>query len=821
MTFLKKLWQSLTSLTSIYYLILMSKSSPFSAFFLLLFLFCANVYAQYSWKSVQLYGGGYVPGITFHPNGDGYIRTDVGGAYSLNADGSWTPLNDAFTSGNDMGSIAIAIDESDANALYTTGGLYPELSWCGGGSFIRSANKGKTWTKIPLTTANVPGATNVNGDNALCLNGNWGGRGTGNRIAAKGNTIYFATNQNGLLKSTNKGSNWTILTVASIAKESGFTAVFIDKNDNVYAAPNGGGLYRSTDDGSSWNQVSGVTGTVYQMVYNSTGNAAFITTNTGEVLDQGTASGGKLFKLNAADNTVAEITNLPSSSGGLVGLAVNSADVNEIAVATSATWDGSGTPWSNMTPHGYIYYTTDGGANWKDILKPGTFDASSSPYVNHSNPHWISAVGIDPKNSGRIFFGTGFGMLSTENAKADQPAWKFSSKGIEETVALGLASTKFGAALVSVLGDVDGAYYANLDSPPADRHKVSGNATVGTIYDLDYAGLHPNFMVMVHKNSEHKYGAFSKDGGKTWTDFASNPPNVTNNEVNFIAVSADAKRIAWNVEAQGIYSSADSGKTWQQHSGTTGFSKFRVISDKVAPSTFYLYNPSTGILHKNTSGTTWSEASSSQLAKSSDGDWAWGYFRLFVSPFAEGEIWATQGAQIPDVMWLSGEGIGGVKRSTDGGSTFEKINGIEFAKYIGFGKGIDEGNPAVYFTGMASSGTVNNIYRSENYLDWTQIDDAEHKYGEVTMIIGDPCIYSRVYLGTSGRGIIYGEEEGNENTCQEREDNGYITPMLNISANRKAIESIRLYFDGTRIKIQKNLPNGEAKTFDLKGSKLN
>ena len=41
-------------------------------------------------------GGGFTPGIIFHQTVQGvaYARTDIGGLYRLNADDSWTPLED-------------------------------------------------------------------------------------------------------------------------------------------------------------------------------------------------------------------------------------------------------------------------------------------------------------------------------------------------------------------------------------------------------------------------------------------------------------------------------------------------------------------------------------------------------------------------------------------------------------------------------------------------------------------------------------------------------------------------------------------------------
>ncbi len=42
-----------------------------------------NQSANYTWKNVTISGGGFVPGIIFHPTEPGvrYCRTDMGGAY--------------------------------------------------------------------------------------------------------------------------------------------------------------------------------------------------------------------------------------------------------------------------------------------------------------------------------------------------------------------------------------------------------------------------------------------------------------------------------------------------------------------------------------------------------------------------------------------------------------------------------------------------------------------------------------------------------------------------------------------------------------------
>jgi hypothetical protein len=101
-----------------------------SAVFLLLFgtLTCSSQQAapeRYSWKNVQIVGGGFVDGIIFHPTAAGvrYARTDMGGAYRWD-DGThrWQPLLDwiSYRDRNLMGIESIAVDPSNPNRVYLT-----------------------------------------------------------------------------------------------------------------------------------------------------------------------------------------------------------------------------------------------------------------------------------------------------------------------------------------------------------------------------------------------------------------------------------------------------------------------------------------------------------------------------------------------------------------------------------------------------------------------------------------------------------------------------------------------------------------------------
>src|SRR6478609_10273958 len=67
-----------------------------------LFALTSHVFAQaaYTWRNVQIYGGGFISGIAFNQTEANlvYVRTDIGGAYRLdNATNRWIPLLDSIS----------------------------------------------------------------------------------------------------------------------------------------------------------------------------------------------------------------------------------------------------------------------------------------------------------------------------------------------------------------------------------------------------------------------------------------------------------------------------------------------------------------------------------------------------------------------------------------------------------------------------------------------------------------------------------------------------------------------------------------------------
>jgi hypothetical protein len=112
-------------------------------------------------------------------------------------------------------------------------------------------------------------------------------------------------------------------------------------------------------------------------------------------------------------------------------------------------------------------------------------------------------------------------------------------------------------------------------------------------------------------------------------------------------------------------------------------------------------------------------------------------------PGVEGDVWVTTGKEL--------------YRSTDSGKTFGVVRSVSESYAVGFGKApAGKTFPAVYLIGKV--GEVMGIFRSDDAAEtWLRINDDRHQYGSSSLIIGDPRVFGRAYIGTPGRGIIWGE----------------------------------------------------------------
>jgi len=128
------------------------------------------------------------------------------------------------------------------------------------------------------------------------------------------------------------------------------------------------------------------------------------------------------------------------------------------------------------------------------------------------------------------------------------------------------------------------------------------------------------------------------------------------------------------------------------------------------------------------------------------GDNRGGQDRIYATPGVEGDLWIAA--------------FDGLYHSADTGQSFVKMDGVEQIHGFGFGKAAPgAGVPALYLMGIVRDKDA--IYRSDDFAKtWVRINDDRHQYGLLLQITGDPRIYGRVYVGTHGRGVLYGDPAG-------------------------------------------------------------
>lgn len=682
----------------------------------------------YTWKNVVVKGGGFVSGLVYHPTQRNlfYARTDVGGAYRWDeATQTWLPLNDAL--GRDesqlTGVLSVALDPADSNRVYLACGQYTP-SWASQAAVLASTDKGVTWTR-----ANLP----------LKLGGNEDGRGNGERLQVDptdGRILLLGTTNSGLWRSADRGVTWSqtanfpasavtwvLFDAAGGATGTATKTIYVGVN-NTSAA-----VLRSTDGGTTWASIPGQpTGLIPLQAKLSSDRQLYLTYS--DALGPNGATRGAVWRLDAATDTWTNITP-PTGQGGFSGVAVDAQRPAVILVSTLDRW----------SPGDELYYSTNRGATWSAVMARSTRDVSAAPYAGSISPHWITDVEIDPFNSARAWFVTGYGVFATDSLTAMDSGgtvrWDFRDDGLEETVGAGIVSPPIGPSLVSAIYDIDGFRHESLDqSPSAGRLKPS----YGSNTFIDFAEQAPSVLVRLFSSGTR--GAISRDGGTTWIPFPTAPATATTNGAGTIAISADGTRLVWTPSKSIPYFSSDDGATWTASTGVTspGNNSFTAIANRSVPKRFYLYDSAGGRLYSSTDyGATFALTNSSVPTG--------GEMRSMAYPYLHGMLWLAANEK---GLWLS---------SDDDGSGFAAIDTtlLNAAYRIGFGKtGAPQEYPAIYVWGRVNG--VLGVFRSEFFgAKWTRLDDDQHRFGWINAITGDPRVFGRVYLATGGRGIVYGD----------------------------------------------------------------
>ena len=673
----------------------------------------------YVWNNVAIKGGGFVTGIVFSPAAPNliYVRTDVGGAYRYDITAErWVPITDfvAQSEANLMGIESVAVDPRDPAVVYLAAGTYLTA---GDGAILRSEDFGNSWTRHPI---GVP------------MGGNHDGRSMGERLAVDptdADTLYFASRTLGLWVSRDAARTWGRITAFPETGDEGLGLSF------VHCDPAGGAIYvgvasvarptlfRSRDAGASWEPVPGAPiGAMPHHLAMGPDGVAFLAYNTGPGPND--IDGGAIWRFDPASGQWSDVSP-PSGGGGFGGVAVDASRPGVVMVSTMAWWAPD-----------EIYRSIDGGETWRPLAGLDRRDPMGAEWLTFGGGRvtatgWMGDLEIDPFNRSRALHITGQGIWWSDdvtNLDAAQPTeWRFRNDGLEETVALDLVSPPDGAPLITALGDIGGFRHDDLGrSPPRG---MFDNPVFGNTDSLDVAEREPELVVRVGVRDRVALGALSEDGGATWHPMAKQraaPRNVAGS----VAISADGATIVWAPQSEVAEVTTDRGATWQASRGIPAGA--RVAADRMNPLKFYGVDRE-GVYVSDDGARTFT-LTALTLPRGA---------RVRPTPGIEGDLWVAAD--------------NGLLHSTDSGASFEVLPNVARTLAVGFGApppGTDY--PALYLSGVASG--IPGIFRSEDGgATFVAISDERHQFGWVGHISGDPRIYGRVYLGTGGRGVIYGD----------------------------------------------------------------
>ncbi|KAL1875766.1 Xyloglucanase [Diaporthe australafricana] len=722
----------------------------------------APVRAAFSWSSVKIGGGGgFVPGISFHPKTKGlaYARTDIGGLYRLNSDESWTAVTDSITTDvnwNRWGVDALALDPQDDTKVYVALGMYTNSWDPNNGVIARSSDKGATWTQTTLP---------------FKVGGNMPGRGMGERLAvdpANSKIIYFgARSGNGLYKSTDGGA--TFSKVSSFTATGTYIADASDTNgynsdiqglafvtfDSTSALTNGAtsrifvgttsngtqqAVWQSTDAGSTWSAVAGQPGQFFphKAKLEPTEKALYVTYSDGSGPYDGTNGG--VYRYSITNSTWTNITPVSGSNlyFGFGGLALDSLKPGTLVVAALNSW----------YPEAQLFRSTDSGATWS-VLWEWTNYPAMNRYYSISTPlaPWIyksfisradaeqlgwmiESLEIDPFDSNHWLYGTGLTVYGGHDLTKWDTTHNISiqslADGIEEFSVQNVVSALGGSELLVAVGDDNGYTFKSATDLKTSPAAAWENPFWSTSPDVDYAGNKPANVVRIGNAAGSQQVAISSDGGASWNI---NYGSSTTDYGGFVAYSADADTIVWSSSTAGVLRSQNQGS----FAAVTGLASGALIASDKRNNTVF-YGGASGAFYVSTNtGTSFSKAGALGSATS--------VVDIAPHPTVAGTVYVSTNL--------------GIFKSTNYGAAFTQIStAITATQQIALGLGAGT-TWNIYAFGTGPAG--NRLYASaDDGKTWTDIQGAQG-FGSISSckLAGSPNTAGQVYVGTNGRGVFY------------------------------------------------------------------
>lgn len=788
-----------------------------------LFLPCAHASTQsypYQFNHVAVTGGGYITGIIAHPTEPHlmYVRTDIGGAYRWEQDqNKWIPLTD-FVSAADsnlLGTEAISLDPTDPDRLYLAQGRYLTSN---NTAFFVSSDRGATFDVHPAPFTMGSNELGRNNGERLAVNPfNTNEVWFGTRTEGLWKSTDRAETWTNVTSVPDAfANNMGIYFVIFDPTQAGTIYIGGSTPGGLYRTEDDGQTWEAVPgQPTTWDNATLVAGKTplsagpqpMKAVLTSDGATLYIT--YADFPGPYGVQYGYVYKYDTRKSSWTNITpGVGNNSypppyepqawppGGFCGLSVDAADPDTLVVTTLDRDPGPALD--------SLYLSRDGGRSWRDVAQLST-PAGSGGYWGHPIGEaalangtavpwlsfdwggewggygapspvygltkfgwWMSALLLDPSTPGHILYGTGATIWATDDvfaADRDQPAaWYVQAQGIEETFALAMISPAEGPAhLLSGFGDINGMRHDSLWEP----QPMFGLPAFSNLDSLDWAGQQPHVVARVGDcgltyPDGCGQGTYSTDSGGNWTKFPTCAPGINSSTTTagVIVIDASAQYFVWSTtilsSSSGPWTSADAGATWTAPTGDLHTQTANISADRVRPGTFYACDAGTFYVSTDGGRSYRGAAAGPSIGLPAGGACA----RPVVSLRRAGELWLPLGE-------------GGLWHSADFGASWRRAGPEDLrVDFFSVGKGApsssSSGNAttdvSLFLWGRVASsgaGSIDGLYRSDDGgVSWVRVNDEAHQYGGPEIILGDPRVYGRVYIGTGGRGIVYADIAG-------------------------------------------------------------
>jgi xyloglucan-specific exo-beta-1,4-glucanase len=727
--------------------------------------------------NVKYGGGGYVPGLVFHPTTPDllYARTDIGGSYRWDASAAvWVPLTDGFsvTEGAYQGAESIALDPTDDRRVYMTTGVTAN-SLSNLGRLYISTDRGDNWQFVDLP---------------FPVGSNNRGRAIGERLMVDPNNpsiLFYGSRTAGLWKSTDHGQSWQQVQSLSSLQ---MTQPQIDAANNDQGTPIGvqqvifdtsttgsgsatqtiytaiapdyatlAGLshrvYKSTDGGTTWTGVStpvldyhiphwvrAQDGMMYVAFTKTTGPGA-----------EGPAT---LYKFDGTDWTPLKSYENNFGIGGVSVYGTGSSTRIALGITNSwGEWEGKPT----------VQFSDDAGVTWREI-------GSSTPRIpaDMDFTGWLDDIEINPGNPEHILVVHGGGVWETKNASATKPTWSEMVNGIEEVATLALMTPPPGASysLLNSSGDVGTLVHTDLSVKPVRTTGARFKNGIST----DMAWDTPSYIATIgsaHWGGSNPGALYSTDSGVTWTAFPTLHPEGLTNQNDFASVTVtQPNHVIWAPSNAVPAYTTNNGTSWTYTDLPelpNGWGRsYRLAADRQNPDNVYAYDsgggwwgPTPQFFYSTDGGHTFT--ASNQFTSLGVRPEFFGTASMAVNPNAEGDVWLVDGHSIfhsldSGVTWTKLDAAASI---WDSGSTSQTPQ-VYGATSIALGKAPDGAaySAWVYVIGVIDG--VWGLHRSEDGGNsWTRINDDKHQFAGMGTLAADHNVVGRVFFSGNGRGIFF------------------------------------------------------------------